>query len=133
MSQKITNYPGHEITSDELKEGKYLDVQYKFVPRYSWAAGVAISRFLDELKQGRIFARKCNRCQRILVPPRMYCEQCYRPTDEWVQIKIQEQSTPSQSHTSEPTRDASRHPSWSQSSTWTAPVPEWEYSTTSEK
>ncbi len=112
MSQKITNYPGHEITSDELKEGKYLDVQYKFVPRYSWAAGVAISRFLDELKQGRIFARKCNRCQRILVPPR---------------------STPSLSLTSERMRDASRHPSWSQSSTWTAPVPEWEYSTTSEK
>src|SRR5438093_12464384 len=26
-------------------------------------------------------------CERILVPPRMYCEQCFRPTDEWVQIK----------------------------------------------
>src|SRR5207302_1947384 len=87
MSQKITSYPGHEITSDELKEGKYLDVQYKFVPRYSWAAGVAISRFLDELKEGRIVARKCNQCERILVPPRMYCEQCYRPTDEWVQVR----------------------------------------------
>lgn len=87
MSQKIASYPGHEITADELKNGKYLDVSYKFIPRYSWAAGVAISRFLDELKQGRIIARKCNRCQRILVPPRMYCEQCYRPTDEWVQVK----------------------------------------------
>ena len=87
MSQKITDYRGREITSDELKQGKYLDVQYKFVPRYSWAAGVAISRFLDELKDGKIIARKCYGCQRILVPPRMYCEQCYRPTDEWVQIK----------------------------------------------
>lgn len=87
MSRKITSYPGHEITADELKNGTYLDVQYKFVPRYSWAAGVAISRFLDELKAGRLVARKCNKCERILVPPRMYCEQCYRPTDEWVQIK----------------------------------------------
>jgi len=87
MSQKITSYPGHEITPDELKEGKYLDIQYKFVPRYSWAAGVAISRFLDELKEGRIVARKCNQCERILVPPRMYCEQCYRPTDAWVQVR----------------------------------------------
>lgn len=87
MSKKITDYPGHEITPDEVKEGKYLDIEYKFVPRYSWAAGVAISRYLEELNEGRIIARKCNNCQRILVPPRMYCEQCYRPTDEWVHIK----------------------------------------------
>ena len=87
MSQKIAKYPGREITQAELKDGKYLDVIYNFIPRYSWAAGVAISRFLDELKDGKIVARKCNSCQRILVPPRMYCEQCYRPTDEWVQIK----------------------------------------------
>lgn len=87
MSQKITSYPGHEITPEDVKEGKYLDVVYKFEPKYSWAAGVAISRFLDELKEGRIIARKCMNCKRILVPPRMYCEQCFRPTDEWVQIK----------------------------------------------
>src|SRR5712692_2619698 len=87
MSQKITSYPGHEITVDESKKGKYLDITYKFEPKYSWAAGVAISKFLDELNQGRIIARKCYGCNRILVPPRMYCEQCYRPTDEWVHVK----------------------------------------------
>jgi len=87
MSQKITSYPGHEITPDDVKEQKYLDIAYKFEPKYSWAAGVAISRFLAELKEGRIVARKCTNCQRILVPPRMYCEKCFRPTDEWVMIK----------------------------------------------
>ena len=44
-------------------------------------------RFLDELKQGRIVARKCSKCSRTLVPPRMYCEQCFRPTDEWTYVK----------------------------------------------
>ncbi len=87
MSQKITSYPGREITPEELKEGKYLDIAYKFEPRYSWAAGVAISRFLNELKEGRIIGRKCVKCERILVPPRMYCEQCYRPTDEWIYVQ----------------------------------------------
>ena len=87
MSQKITSYPGHEITAEDVKEGKYLDVAYRFEPKYSWAAGVAISSFLAELKDGKIIARKCRNCKRILVPPRMYCEQCFRPTDEWVQIK----------------------------------------------
>ncbi|HVH15090.1 MAG TPA: Zn-ribbon domain-containing OB-fold protein [Candidatus Angelobacter sp.] len=87
MSQKITGYQGREITPEEVKAEKYLDIVYKFEPKYSWAAGVAISRFLIELKDGKIFARKCHKCERILVPPRMYCEQCYRPTDEWVQVK----------------------------------------------
>src|SRR2546428_11832744 len=87
MSQKITSYPGHEITLEDVKEANCLDVDYKFHPKYSWAAGVAISRVLAELKEGRTIARKCMRCERILVPPRMYCEQCFRPTDEWVQIK----------------------------------------------
>ncbi len=87
MSQKITSYPGHEITTDELKEGKYLEIVQKFEPRYSWAAGVAISRFLEELEKGKIIGRKCSKCQRTLVPPRMYCEQCYRPTDEWEYVR----------------------------------------------
>src|SRR5207247_10066585 len=69
MSQKITSYPGHEITSDELKEVKYLDVYYKIVPRYSWAAGDASSRYLDEQKNGRIVARNCHRSKRIIVAP----------------------------------------------------------------
>ena len=33
-----------------------------------------------------IWGRKCDRCERVLVPPRMYCEQCYRPTDRWVKL-----------------------------------------------
>src|SRR3989442_14151255 len=87
MSQKITSYQGHEITPDEWREGKYLDIVYKVARKYGWAAGVAISRFLTELKDGKIVARKCYKCERILGPPRMYCEHCYRPTDEWVEVK----------------------------------------------
>jgi uncharacterized protein len=87
LSQRITSYPGHEITPEDLKEEKYLDIVQKVEPRYSWAAGVAISRFLSELKEGRVIARKCNQCERILVPPRMYCEQCFCPTDSWTYVK----------------------------------------------
>jgi len=34
-----------------------------------------------------IVSGKCDQCERILVPPRMYCERCYRPTDSWVHVK----------------------------------------------
>jgi hypothetical protein len=46
-----------------------------------------MSRFLEELKEGKIIARRCRRCGRIMVPPRMFCERCFRPTDEWVYVK----------------------------------------------
>ena len=46
-----------------------------------------MSRFLKELKNGRIIARKCHKCGRIAVPPRMFCELCFKPTNEWVYVK----------------------------------------------
>ena len=42
---------------------------------------------LSELKEGRIIGRRCERCQRVLVPPRMFCERCFRPTDAWQFVK----------------------------------------------
>ena len=60
-----------------------------YVPklRYAWDIGQGIGRYLDELKQGRLIARRCHHCERIMIPPRMFCERCFRPTDEWVYVK----------------------------------------------
>ena len=52
--------------------------------RYAWDAGVAIGRFLDGLRDGQILGRECRVCDRVLVPPRMFCERCFRGTDAWV-------------------------------------------------
>lgn len=54
---------------------------------YEWDAGVAVGRFLDGLREGRIMGRGCSNCGRVLVPPRMFCEQCFRGTDAWVQVE----------------------------------------------
>jgi uncharacterized OB-fold protein len=87
LSSKIRDYPGTEMTSAEVASGKYLFTHYETVLRYSWTSGVAISRFLDGLKAGEILGRKCDSCGRTMVPPRMYCEECFRPTDAWVRVK----------------------------------------------
>jgi uncharacterized OB-fold protein len=55
--------------------------------RYAWDAGVAIGRFLDGLREGRILGRECRVCHRVLVPPRMFCERDFRGTDAWVQVE----------------------------------------------
>ena len=79
--------PGTSLTDEDVSEGKVLIVEIDPNARYAWDAGVAIGRFLAELKEGRIVGRRCHRCRRTMVPPRMFCEQCFRPTDEWVYLK----------------------------------------------
>ena len=71
----------------DLKDGKLLSLGWTPKLQYAWDDGVAIGRYLKELKNGKIIARKCNKCDRIMIPPRMFCELCWRPTDEWVYCK----------------------------------------------
>ncbi|HET6770769.1 MAG TPA: Zn-ribbon domain-containing OB-fold protein [Actinomycetota bacterium] len=62
-------------------------VDFAVEARYAWDTGVAISTYLRGLKEGKILARHCRKCRRILVPPRMFCEQDFRPTDRWVEVQ----------------------------------------------
>jgi len=80
-------FPGTPLSDSDISEGKVLIVEHDPNARYAWDAGIAIGRFLAELKKGRIVGRECHRCRRIMVPPRMFCEQCFRPTDRWVVLK----------------------------------------------
>ncbi len=61
-------------------------VEHAVDARYAWDTGVAISTYLRGLQSGRILARECDECERVLVPPRMFCERCFRPTDRWTDV-----------------------------------------------
>lgn len=87
MSEKIINYEGTRIPTQDLKAGKVPVIKWSPKVKYAWSAGIAMSRFLKELKNGKLIARKCNKCGRIMIPPRMYCAFCFRPTNEWVFVK----------------------------------------------
>jgi uncharacterized OB-fold protein len=87
MSSKIADYPGKEVTLADIAMGKTPITAYETVLSYAWTSGVAIGRFLEGLRDGELWARKCNSCGRILIPPRMYCEEDFRPTDEWVKVR----------------------------------------------
>lgn len=53
---------------------------------YDWDAGVAISRFLEGLRQGKIYGVRCRQCGRTVTPPRAFCELDHKPIDEWVEL-----------------------------------------------
>ena len=83
MTSKISKWPGVELSAKEFYDGKVTEVRSRPLTAYRFSAGEAMSRFLAELRNGRFIARVCHACGRILFPPRMFCEECYRPTDEW--------------------------------------------------
>ena len=87
MSEKMKELPGTPLSSKDLKSGKVITFHWRPNAKYAWSAGIAYGRFLEELKKGHIIGRRCRQCERILVPPRMFCEQCFLPTDEWVFVK----------------------------------------------
>src|SRR5438309_10551453 len=86
MTARISRWPGVELSAADLNERKVTQTRFRPDAKYAWSAGEAMSRFLAELQNGRLIARSCRRCERILFPPRMFCEERFRPTDEWVFI-----------------------------------------------
>ena len=76
---------GHPLSEKQFREAIGA-VDFAVDARYAWDTGIAVSEYLRGLKAGRIVARECVRCRRVLVPPRMFCEQCFRPTDRWVEV-----------------------------------------------
>ncbi len=87
MTSRIERWPGVELGPKDLESGTVTTVRYRPEARFAWSAGEAMSRFLAELQQGRLIGRTCNGCKRTLFPPRMFCEECFRPTDEWVYLR----------------------------------------------
>jgi acetyl-CoA C-acetyltransferase len=77
---------GHALSNAQFRDATGA-VDHAVDARYEWDAGVAVGRFLDGLAEGRILGRQCRGCGRVLVPPRMFCERCFRGTDAWVDVQ----------------------------------------------
>jgi uncharacterized OB-fold protein len=87
ITSRLLEKTATRLSHKDFVKGKVITVDCEPDLRYAWDDGVAIGRYLKELKQGRIMARRCRECNRIMLPPRMFCERCWRITDEWVQVE----------------------------------------------
>lgn len=86
MSESVTTFPGTSLREADFQAGRVLTVHGAARAEYVWDLGIAMGRYLAELRNGRLVGRKCPRCERILFPPRSFCEQCFAPTSEWVPL-----------------------------------------------
>ena len=87
MSEKTKHFPGEQLKGADIREGRVPSVRHRPNAKYSWAAGVAMSKFLEGLKEGKIVGSTCNKCGRTMVPPRAFCEECFKPADRYVYVK----------------------------------------------
>jgi uncharacterized OB-fold protein len=82
--------PPSEPRATSLSDAEFRSatgaVEQRLDVRYGWDAGEAVGAFLDGLREQRILATTCVSCGRTLVPPRKFCERCYRPTDGWTEV-----------------------------------------------
>lgn len=87
MTANIREFPGTPLSETDFEEGKVLFTRWTPKAEYAWDAGVAIGRYLAELKEGRIIGICCRHCRRTVVPPRTVCEWCFKPMSEWVYLQ----------------------------------------------
>ena len=53
---------------------------------YELATGPTWGRFFEEIKNEKIFGTRCPECNRVLVPARTFCPDCFVEMIEWVQL-----------------------------------------------
>jgi len=68
-------------------EQKVTSLIQKWDITYTHATGETGGKFLSEIINHKIMGRKCPTCNRVLVPPRAFCDRCFVSTKDWVEVK----------------------------------------------
>ena len=83
----MKEFRGTSLTDLALSGGGVLVTSWAVKADYHWDAGAAMSRYLDGFREGKIWGVRCPECRRTMVPPRGFCELCFRPIDQWVELQ----------------------------------------------
>jgi uncharacterized protein len=79
--------PGGEVKALEASGEPVLEQKYRMQLDYDHAYGPYYGALFDGLATSRrLQGTRCPKCERVLVPPREYCDVCYVRTGEWVDV-----------------------------------------------
>lgn len=71
----------HLDSNNQVREwSDHIPLQFKYT------AGVAGERFLQLLKQEKIHASVCRKCNKMFVPPKIFCKDCFEQITEWREV-----------------------------------------------
>jgi len=86
METRPRNPEGTPYKTEDLRSGAIPYTEDSLEAWYRWSLGKYLGKYLEGLREGKIYGRRCNSCGRIYVPPREVCHHCFRTTDEWVEV-----------------------------------------------
>ncbi len=84
-AQPASNLESNKASAVEERE-MITGVDVPTYLKYNFTAGEATSRFLSQVKQGRLVGQRCPACDSVYVPPRGACAACGVATDEEVPV-----------------------------------------------
>lgn len=79
--------PGTPLNESDFDRGNVLFNYDQLRGDFAWDTGIAIGQYLAGLKNGKIFGARCNTCRKVVVPPRVVCEWCFRPMSNYVELE----------------------------------------------
>jgi uncharacterized OB-fold protein len=86
MEFKKEDLMGTPLREKDFRSGKYVTVEWKPDLRYAWDDGVGIGYYLRELKEGRLTGCRCEHCNVTTIPPRVFCERCFKPIHDFFEV-----------------------------------------------
>lgn len=87
MTTLVKQFPGTSLSEKDFEAGRVLFLHDRLRGHYAWDTGIAIGRYLAALKEGIILGARCQHCRRTVVPPRVFCEWCFRPMAAFVPLQ----------------------------------------------
>jgi uncharacterized OB-fold protein len=87
MTSKIKTFPGTPLSEEDFEKGKVLHRHDQMEAWYAWDTGIAIRTYLAGLGEGVLLGSYCATCRKTVIPPRLVCEWCFRPMDEYVPLQ----------------------------------------------
>jgi uncharacterized OB-fold protein len=87
VTAKIKEFRGTALSEKDFESANVLFLHDQMKAEYAWDTGIAIGEYLASLKRGVILGARCRHCRKTVVPPRVVCEWCFRPMNEYVPLQ----------------------------------------------
>ena len=86
MSKVSDERKSMKMESFELKEHPYMDEAVVIAP-FKGFVGYFHGKFLEALRdQGKIMGVRCPQCDKVYMPPRTTCGECFSEISDWVEL-----------------------------------------------